>query len=118
MNDAISREDALRRFPELEAIVTMEMAGWVFRVAQDAEGEPECVMASRSIRRYTDALFIYDQHNVTAARVLADEFGGGCVWVRQGADLQEVVYELLGLPEPDEPGAPTLVKPRSMLWTP
>jgi len=40
------------------------------------------------------------------------------VWSKEGSDLQEVVYELLGLPEPGEPGAPSLVKRSRLLWTP
>jgi hypothetical protein len=119
MNEAISREDALQRFPELASLATIEQAGWPFRIARDAAGEPECVTASRSIQRYTDALFIYDRNNIVAARVLAEEFdGGGCVWMKQSSSLEEVIYELLGLPEPGEPGAPSLVKQSSLLWTP
>jgi hypothetical protein len=115
MNEAITREDALKLFPELEALTTMEQAGWVFRMSFDAEGEPECLMASRTVQRYTDALFILDQHNVTGSRLLDDAFGGGCVWIKHGADLQEVVHELLGLPEPGDPGAPRLVLRSSVL---
>jgi hypothetical protein len=55
---------------------------------------------------------------VSAARVLDEEYGGGCVWKKKGGDLQEVVHDLLGLPEPGEPGAPSLVKWSSLLWTP
>lgn len=117
MNEAISRDQALTRFPELAALTTVQQAGWVFRIAQDADDEPECVMASRSVERYTDALFIYDRYNIVGARVLAEE-GGGCVWVKQSSSLYEVVFELLGLPEPGERGAPNLVKSTSLLWKP
>jgi hypothetical protein len=117
MNETITAEDAFRRYPELEALTIMQQAGWNFRIAQDVDDEPECIMASRSVHDYTDALFIYDRYNITGARVLAEE-GGGVVWVKNSSSLQEVVYELLGLPEPGEYGAPTLVKPRSSLWTP
>jgi hypothetical protein len=54
-------------------------------------------------------LFIHDRHAVTGSRLLDDAFGGGCVWFKNGTDLQEVVNELLELPEPGEPGAPSLV---------
>ncbi|MGB3438375.1 MAG: hypothetical protein WBA97_06435 [Actinophytocola sp.] len=75
-------------------------------------------VASNSEQQYTDAIFIFDRSNTTAARVLAEEYGGGCVWSKEGVDLQEVVYDILGLPEPGTPGAPNLVKRSSLLWTP
>lgn len=109
MNEPITEAAALRLYPELQELVTIRHAGWNFRMSFDADGEPECLMASRSIQRYTDALFILDQHNVTGSRLLDDAFGGGCVWIKSGSDLHEVVQELLGLPEPGEPGAPALV---------
>lgn len=117
MNEQISREQALARYPELDALFLIQQAGWLFRIAQDEHDEPECFMASRSVERYTDALFIYDQHDITGARVLAED-GGGVVWMKHSSSLEEVVQELLGLPEPNEPGAPTLVKRQSLLWTP
>lgn len=116
-NEPISPSEALARYPELATLLLMQQAGWTFRVAQDADDEPECVMASRSVEAYTDALFIYDRTTITGARVLAGE-GGGCVWMKHSRSLEEVVYELLGLPEPGEPGAPSLVKRSPELWTP
>jgi hypothetical protein len=117
MNQAISREQALARYPELGALLLIQQAGWIFRIAQDESNEPACFMASRSVQRYTDALFIYDRYNITGARVLAED-DGGVVWMKNSSSLEEVVHELLGLPEPGESGAPTLVKPRSSLWVP
>lgn len=116
-NEPISQEHALTRYPELDALLLIQQAGWVFRIAQDENDEPDCLMGSRTVERYTDALFIYDRYNITGARVLAEE-GGGVVWMKYSSSLQEVVHELLGLPEPGEPGAPTLVKRTSRLWTP
>jgi hypothetical protein len=115
MNELVTEVDALRLYPELQELVRMRRAGWVFRMSFDAQGEPECLMASRSVQRYTDALFIYDRHNVTGSRLLDDAFGGGCVWIENGSDLQEVVRDLLALPEPGEPGSPTLVRRSSLL---
>lgn len=80
-NQPVSPADALARYPELGSLLLMQQAGWVFRVAHDAEDELECVMASRSVQHYTDALFIHDRHTVTGARVIAGE-GGGCVWMK------------------------------------
>jgi hypothetical protein len=118
MNAPITEADALRRFPELQEFVTVREAGWYFRPIQDSGGELEGIAGSYSRDQYTDALFIFDRTNVSAARVLDDTYGGGCVWSKEGSDLQEVVRELLGLPEPGTPGAPTLVKRSSLLWTP
>ncbi|PKW14557.1 hypothetical protein [Saccharopolyspora spinosa] len=118
MNPPINNEDALRRYPELQQLVTVREVGWVFRPIQDQDGPLEGIAGSFSRNQYTDAIFIFDRTNVSAARVLDDAYGGGCVWSKEGSDLQEVVYELLGLPEPGDPGAPYLVKRSSLLWTP
>jgi hypothetical protein len=84
-------------------LVTVRKAGWVFRPIQDSGGELEGIAGSYSREQYTDALFVFDRTNVSAARVLDDAYGGGCVWSTEGSDLQEVVRELLGLPKPGEP---------------
>jgi hypothetical protein len=118
MNQRINNEDAVRRYPELQQLAAIRGAGWVFRPIQEEGGELEGIAGSYSRDQYTDAIFIFDRTNVSAARVLDDAYGGGCVWSKEGYDLQEVVYELLGLPEPGEPGAPYLVKRSSLLWTP
>jgi hypothetical protein len=116
--EAVTEADALQRYPELTALVTMREAGWRFRVITNSDGEPECLVGSRSVQRYTDAIFIHDRTDVSAARVLDDAYGGGCVWKAEKRDLPEVVHDLLGLPEPDTPGAPTLVTTAHTLWTP
>ena len=118
MSEMITEADALRRYPELHQLLTIRRAGWIFRLIDDANGELVGLSGSYSRQRYTDALFIFDRTNVAAARVLDDTYGGGCVWKKEGADLQQVVTDLLGLPEPGTPGAPTLVKRSSLLWTP
>ncbi|HEV7979810.1 hypothetical protein [Amycolatopsis sp.] len=117
MNASATDEEAVRLYPELQALVTARQAGWVIRALHD-EGEAVGIAGSYSRQQYTDALFIFDRTNVSAARVLDDSYGGGCVWSKEGSDLQEVVYELLSLPEPGQPGAPSLVKRSSLLWTP
>jgi len=118
MTETITEADALRRFPELCELVTVREAGWIFRPIQDYDGELGGIAGSYSRQRYTDGLFIFDRTNVNAARMLDDAYGGGCVWSKEGSDLQEVVHELLGLPEPGAPGAPGLVRRSSLLWTP
>jgi hypothetical protein len=114
---AISEEDGLRLYPELHELVTARKVGWIFRPIQDGDGLIG-IAGSLSRQQYTDALVILDRHNVSAARVLDDAYGGGCVWSREGSDLQEVVRDLLSLPEPGERGAPSLVKRSGLLWTP
>jgi hypothetical protein len=116
MNDPVTDEEAVRLYPELQALVTARRAGWIFRVLHK-DDEPVAIAGSYSRQQYTDAVFIFDRTNVSAARVLDEAYGGGCVWSKEGSDLQEVVYELLGLPEPGQPGAPSLVKRSSLLWT-
>ncbi|SDP99145.1 hypothetical protein [Lentzea jiangxiensis] len=118
MNTPITEEDALLRYPELQQLVDVRRAGWIFRVIEDEAHRLTGLAASMSRKQYTDALFIFDSTNVSGVRLLADEYGGGCVWRKSGADLQEVVADLLGLPEPDESGAPTLVTKLRLLWTP
>jgi hypothetical protein len=118
MSESISDAEAVRRFPEIQSLVDVRQAGWNFRPITDDNGSLVGISGSYSVQQYTDAIFIFDRTNVTAARVVAEEYGGGCVWSREGADLQEVVYDILGLPEPGAPGAPHLVKRSNLLWTP
>jgi len=117
MNESITDMEAVRRYPELQALVTARQAGWIFRTLHE-DDELVGIAGSYSRQQYTDALFIFDRTNVSAARVLDDACGGGCVWTKEGSDLQEVVHELLGLPEPDQPRAPALTKRSSLLWIP
>jgi hypothetical protein len=117
MNQSIRETEAVRLYPELQALIDVRKSGWVFRAMHD-NGTPVGIAGSFSRQQYTDALFVFDRTNVSAARVLDGAYGGGCVWSKEGSDLQEVVHELLGLPEPGEPGAPHLVKRSSLLWTP
>jgi hypothetical protein len=117
MTKPITDEAAVRLYPELQALVVARQAGWIFRPLHE-DGEVVGIAGSRSCQQYTDAVFITDRTNVAAARVLDEAYGGGCVWSKEGSDLQEVVYELLSLPEPGQPTAPTLVTSSSLLWTP
>ena len=113
----ITEADALSRYPELQALVTIRRAGWLFRPIED-NGELIGIAGSCSRRQFTDAIFVFDRTNVCAARVLDESYGGGCVWKKEGSDLHEMVHELLGLPEPGELGAPSLVIRTGLLWTP
>lgn len=115
----ITRDDALRTYPQLRALLEFSPSSqWIFRYIENGAGEVVALAGSRSLQRYTDAIFILGPGEVGAARVLDEAYGGGCIWQRDGGDLQEVIYDLLGLPEPGEVGAPTLVKASGSLWTP
>ncbi|WNV85038.1 hypothetical protein [Umezawaea sp. Da 62-37] len=117
MNLPIVEQEAVRQYPELHTLVVARRSGWIFRTLVES-GQTVGIAGSLSRQQYTDAIFVFDRSNVSAARVLDDTYGGGCVWCRERADLEEVVTDLLGLPEPGESGAPNLVKRSSLLWTP
>ena len=114
----IAEGEALRRFPELHALVTLRRANWIFRLVGHPDTGLEGIVASHSQRQYTDALWIYDASTIIGVRVLDEAYGGGTVWKKGTGTLQEVVHELLGLPEPDHRLAPRLVTGSSLLWTP
>lgn len=114
----ITEADSVRRYPELAQLMDMREAGWVFRPFHDQHDQLTGLVGSRSVHQYTDAIYVFDRSHAIAVRVQADEYGGGCVWMRDGTDVAEVVTDLLGLPEPDAPGAPNLVITQSLLWTP
>lgn len=114
----ITDSDAVRQYPELARLVDIRNAGWMFRPLVDRDQELMGLVGSRSVRQYTDAIYLFDRRHVIAVRVLAEDYGGGCVWMRDGSDIAEAVTDLLTLPEPDTPGAPSLVTMPSLLWTP
>lgn len=118
MNVVITEADAIARYPELDALITLRQAGWCFRLILDDDQQPGCLVGSYSRERYTDAIFIYDETHTAAARVLDDTYGGGCVWTTEGRNLADVVHDLITLPEPGMPGAPALVIASPELWTP
>lgn len=118
MSLSLSHADAVRHYPELQALIDARQAGWNFRPITNESCALTGISGSYSVQQYTDALYIYDRTHVTAARVLDDAYGGGCVWCKEGSDIREIVYDILGLPEPGTSGAPHLVKRSSLLWTP
>ncbi|WP_436493199.1 hypothetical protein [Actinokineospora sp. HUAS TT18] len=114
----VSTADALRRFPELAELVAIRDAGWNFHLLRNEDGSLLGLAASYSQQQYTDAVFVFDRSRVVANRILADDYGGGMVWFKDGNDIQEVVRDLRALPPPGAPGAPSLVIRSSSLWKP
>lgn len=114
----ITEAQALRRFPELRELVTLRQADWKFRLIGNRDKGLEGIVASYSQKRYTDALWIYDQGTIIGVRVLDESYGGGTVWSKQDGTLSEVLTELLGLPDLDDRLAPKLVKGTNVLWLP
>ncbi|MBC6450540.1 hypothetical protein [Actinokineospora xionganensis] len=108
---------SITRFPELAELAALRDNGWQFRLLHDDNGELVCVACSRNHGAHTDAVFVFDRTHVVASRVLTEEHGG-VVWLKDGTDLVEVVRELVNLPAPGEPGAPSLVIRGSALWSP
>jgi hypothetical protein len=117
MAELITEQQALHLYPELHALMAVRRAGWIFRELYE-NGQPVGVAGSLSRRQYSDAIFVFDRTHVVAARVLDDSHGGGCVWTKEGTDLEEVLAELLALPEPGLPNAPRLVRSATSLWMP
>ena len=118
--DATTEADALRLFPELQAVVTIREAGWQF-ARHVIDGElalvgyytwPTCI----------DAVWAFDRHRCVGLRMVDDapDMSGGTVWRCEGA-IDEVIHELLSLPAPGERLAPSLIIRSawsSPLWTP
>jgi hypothetical protein len=105
----ITEADALRTYPELAKLIDLRRSGW--RFAHWIEDNVQLgITGSHSVREFTDALFIADRTTVLAVRMLADQPGarGGLIWKYHGA-LTDAVDELLTLPRPGEPGAPSLI---------
>ncbi|HWO58688.1 MAG TPA: hypothetical protein VNO31_01435 [Umezawaea sp.] len=117
MNFPIAEQEAVRQYPELQTLVEARQSGWIFRILVE-NGQAVGIAGSLSRQQYTDAIFVVDRSNVSAARVLDDTHDGGCVWSEEGSDLQAVVTDLLGLPELGQSGAPSLVRRSGLLWTP
>ncbi|GAA3040530.1 hypothetical protein [Actinokineospora globicatena] len=117
MTKNITQDDALRRFPELVHLLSIREAGWNFHLLGEND-ELVGVAASYSRAQFTDAIFVFDRTHFLANRLLADDYGGGVVWMKESSDLEEIVHDIRDLPAPGEPGAPSLVLASGSLWTP
>jgi hypothetical protein len=106
---------AVARYPELQRLIDLrQCGGWSFQPVQ-VDGHLELLTGARVWPDgWSDAIAIRDRGDAKAFRC---DPAGGEVWGREGS-LAEVIDGLLELPEPGQPGAPTLVKARAQLWTP
>ena len=106
----ITREDAIRAYPELAQLATIRDTGWTFRHLTDEEGQLCGLVGVRHWPGHTDALWIYGRGETRAVRLLADAPGarGGLVWEHCGA-LADTTAALLELPAPGQPRAPALI---------
>ncbi|GLZ28167.1 hypothetical protein Lesp02_03570 [Lentzea sp. NBRC 105346] len=97
-------------------LVSLMHAGWRFTPTfEDGNVAQLNGVHTWAHSAYADGVMILSP---TEAKALRTDPDGGVVWERVGT-LPEVAAELLGLPHPDAPGAPRLVRasvPR--LWTP
>ncbi|RLK59924.1 hypothetical protein [Actinokineospora cianjurensis] len=109
---------AIARYPDLAELVTARQEGWLFRPLVNEAGAVTGLVGTRHVERYTDALWIYGPTDVLGLRILATEYGGGCVWKHDRGGLGNIVREILALPEPGQRLAPRLVRSPSGLWTP
>lgn len=108
---------ALAAFPDLQHLLDLRDAGWIFFPRTDRDGE---LVEVRGVRTWpgsgsADAILV--RYTTDAAALRTDD-DGGIVWQREGG-LAEVVEGLVLLPPPGTPGAPALVKATGpLLWTP
>lgn len=116
---AITEADALACYPELHHVVTIREAGWRFQ--QLSVDEDSALVCYFNWPHYIDAVWIFDRHHCLGIRSVDDAPGapGGTVWLYEGS-LADVIQEVLTLPAPDEPQAPSLILSGGFrsLWTP
>ena len=114
MTAAISEADAIRAYPELDALRTIRDAGWRFRPRLDRYRNLDGIDGWRDWPGgWRDAIGIRSSTDACAIRLFVDEL----VWDVSGT-LADVVAELLELPAPSDPAAPRLAVGSAPLWTP
>jgi hypothetical protein len=101
---AISEADAIRAYPELDALRMIRDGGWVFRPRLDESGELVGLDGWHDWPGgWRDTIGINSSTDACAGRASGDEM----VWAVEGT-LTDVVAELLVLPAPSDPTAPRL----------
>ncbi|AHH98194.1 hypothetical protein [Kutzneria albida] len=114
--DPLTDAASIRAFPELAGLMAIRDHNWVFQRVLDDEGHLTQLDGFRCWPTATDAIRIHSATDVIGLRILSGE--NGIVWTRTGA-LTDVIAELIELPAPDAPNAPTLVRASApLLWTP
>jgi hypothetical protein len=106
---------AVALYPNLQRLIDLRHGGWTFQPIHTS-GELVMLAGWRLWPLdWSDAIAIRDLGDAKAYRCNPD---GGEVWGKEGS-LLDVLNELIELPEPGQPSAPTLVKGRPpTLWTP
>jgi hypothetical protein len=105
---------ALAEFPELQHLIDLRDAGWVF-LPTSIDGHLVQLQAVRTWPEgWADAVHI---RYVTDAAGLRTNYTGEVTWQREGT-LSEVINGLIALPAPSDRLAPRLVIARGpQLWT-
>lgn len=106
---------AVAEFPEIQRLIDLREAGWMFLPGVE-NGELTEIRGVRSWPEgWADAIRV---RYITDAAALRVDDEGGIVWQREGG-LVEVVDGLLTLPPPSAPGAARLVTAtRPRVWIP
>jgi hypothetical protein len=118
--ERLTEAEVVARYPEVQFLIDIRNAGWIFQL-HNFDSEPALV-GYRNWPAHIDAVWIFDRNRCVGIRSVDDAPGwvGGTIWQYQG-DLATVVYEILGLPQPSERFAPSLILPKtesSIFWTP
>ena len=101
----------------LDRVRDLCRAGFSFLAHRDEDGEITTLQGVRVRAGRIETVLIHDEHDALAARC-RDEPHPTVVWHRAGATA-DVIAELLDLPAPGTPGAPTLARATpSELWIP
>lgn len=109
---------ARRRYPQLERLIDLIEARWLFMNQCDDIGQAVQIDGFRCWPdMVTDTICIRSDTDAKGCRTLGDEYD---IVAEFTGTLDDVVNALLALPAPNAPNAPRLVKgtaPRR-LWTP
>ncbi|GAB2870846.1 hypothetical protein [Lentzea nigeriaca] len=113
---------AVKLFPSLQHLILIREAGWKFLPVKNP-GDPDAELDGARIwpAGWRDCIRVRDETDALGLRIRvpADKHTAPSIVWERGGTLAEVVHELLTLPSPGAPLAPTLVigaVPK--LWTP
>lgn len=107
-----------------KALAALNARGFTYVRASGEGPAPFTLLYVYGWGSHIDALHVRGEHDTTGVRALNDHgrssifTDGNIVWKEEGSFVA-VVGELLRLPAPGQPGAPTrTIKAPSRLWTP